>query len=119
MNKKPARGRSAAKKTWHLHCENSKKLGEVFAITGERVRAALKRHPKLKLPVLAVGHGRGDTPGCGGESDVVQQHACRFAQSGDPVSRLPELEAVRLGGLHGQRDVFLRCERGEDAGDLE
>lgn len=48
MNKKPARGRSAAKKTWHLHCENSKKLGEVFAITGERVRAALKRHPKLK-----------------------------------------------------------------------
>ena len=48
MKKKPARGRATAKKTWHLHCENSSQLGEVFAITGERVRAALKRHPKLK-----------------------------------------------------------------------
>ena len=47
MKKKTTTGRAAGKR-WHLHCENSSKLGEVFAITGERVRAALKRHPKLK-----------------------------------------------------------------------
>ena len=33
---------------WHLHCENSSNMAEVFSITPERVSDALKRHPKLK-----------------------------------------------------------------------
>lgn len=47
MKKKSASARAAGGQ-WHLHCENSSQLGEVFAITAERVKAALKRHPKLK-----------------------------------------------------------------------
>lgn len=43
--KKTAR-RAPAK--WHLHCENTSDLSDVFAITSERVKAALKRHPKLR-----------------------------------------------------------------------
>jgi hypothetical protein len=32
----------------HLHIENGRNMGAVFEATPERVKAALKRHPRLK-----------------------------------------------------------------------
>lgn len=41
----------------HLHCENTRSMGEVFEISAERVRAALRRHPKLKGKIrVTIGY---------------------------------------------------------------
>jgi glyoxylate/hydroxypyruvate reductase len=41
---------------WHLHCENTSDLSDVFAITPERVKGVLKNHPRLKGK-LKITHG--------------------------------------------------------------
>src|SRR5438132_1211774 len=78
-----------------------------------------ERHAELELPVLPVRHPRRDEVAEGGKADIRDEPARRPAQARNPFRRLPEAEAVALGGLNGERNVSLGGEVVEDARDLE
>ena len=69
--------------------------------------------------MLAMRHGGGDAVRRRRQADLGEKLARRLAQPRDPRGRPPEPEAVRLGRLHRQRDIFLGGEGRKDAGDLE
>src|SRR5947209_18080740 len=78
-----------------------------------------ERHAELELPVLPVRHPRRDEVAEGGKADIRDELARRQAQARNPFRRLPEAEAVALGGLNGARNVSLGGEAVVDARALE
>src|SRR5579862_145937 len=69
--------------------------------------------------MLAVRHGGGGALSEGCNADVSEQLARRLAQPLNLLRRVPKPEAMRLGRLHRKRDISLRREAGENAGNLE
>src|SRR5215469_10818091 len=82
-------------------------------------RVGCERHAEFELPVLPVRHLRRNEVAEGGKADIRDELARRPAQARNPFRRLPESEAVALGGLNGERNVSLGGEAVEDARDLE
>ena len=64
-------------------------------------------------------HAGGDGAGAAAEAELAEAPARGSPQAREPLRRVPETKAVRLGRLDRQRDIALRGKAAEDAGDLE
>ncbi len=80
----------------HLHCENTSALGEVFEISPERVRAALRRHPKLKGKVrVTIGYDGNIFPKAIRTASVL--FGWNFDRT-DLAQRAPKLKLIHAHG---------------------